>query len=124
MRAKNRTKSNRIIRHLRLRKTVQGTLQRPRLSLYPSILHMEAQFIDDFDQKTLVGFTTKAKGFKKASGLDNGQNVKAAVEFGKFVAGQAKAKGIAKVVFDRGGFLYHGRVKAFADAAREGGLQF
>ena len=124
MKTKIREKSNRIIRHYRLRKRLSGTAERPRLSLYPSLQHLEAQLVDDFDQKTVLGFTTKAKDFKKSSGLDGGSNVTEAVLFGKFVAGKAKEKGIQKVVFDRGGFLYHGRVKAFADAAREGGLQF
>ena len=124
MRPKNRTKSNRIVRHFRIRNTVKGTPERPRLSLYPSLKHLEAQIIDDFEQKTLVGFTTKAKEFQKASGAKSGGNVKAAVVFGKFVAGKAKEKGIQKVVFDRGGFQYHGRVKAVADAARKAGLQF
>ena len=121
---KNKTKTNRIIRHLRLRKRVSGTPERPRLALYPSLQHLEAQLVDDFDQKTLFGFSTKAKDFQKVSGLKRGGNVKAAVYFGKYVAEKAKEKGIAKVVFDRAGFLYHGRVKAFADAAREGGLSF
>ena len=124
MRKKNRTSSNRIVRHLRLRKDVRGTPERPRLSVYPSIQHMEAQLIDDFNEKTLVGFTTKAKTFQKAAGLKSFGNVAAASSFGKFVAAEAKGKGIQKVVFDRGGFLYHGRVKAFADAAREQGLSF
>lgn len=124
MRTKNILKSARAIRHFRIRKRVKGTLERPRLSLYPSLMHMEAQIIDDFQEKTIVGFTTKAKDFKKTSGLKSGGNVKAAVVFGKYVAQKAKEKGIEKVVFDRGGFLYHGRVKAFADAAREQGLAF
>ena len=121
---KNRVKSNRIIRHFCLRKTVIGTLERPRLSLYPSLQHLEAQIIDDNDQKTIIGFTTKDKDFQKQYGMKKGGNVKAAVSFGEFVAEKAKAKGIAKVVFDRGGFLYHGRIKAFADAARQKGLSF
>lgn len=122
--SKNRVKSNRIIRHFRIRKRVRGNANRPRLSVYPSLKHFEAQIIDDFEQKTLAGFSTKAKEFKKISGLKTGGNVAAALCFGKFVAEQAKAKGIKQVVFDRGGFLYHGRVKAFADAAREQGLSF
>ncbi|OIO39500.1 MAG: 50S ribosomal protein L18 [Candidatus Omnitrophica bacterium CG07_land_8_20_14_0_80_50_8] len=122
--SKNRVKSNRIIRHFRIRKRVRGNANRPRLSVYPSLQHFEAQIIDDFEQKTLAGFSTKAKEFKKISGLKTGGNVAAALCFGKFVAEQAKAKGIKQVVFDRGGFLYHGRVKAFADAAREQGLSF
>ena len=121
---KNKVKTNRIIRHLRLRKKVQGTPARPRLSIYPSLQHLEAQLIDDFDQKTLLGLTTKTKEFKKSAGLKSCGNVKAAVSFGKYVAEKAKEKGIRKVVFDRGGFLYHGRIKAFADAAREQGLSF
>ena len=124
MRPKNKVKTNRIVRHFRLRKKVIGNPERPRLSIYPSIKHLEAQIINDFEQKTLVGFTTKAKEFQKISGLKTGGNVAAAVLFGKFVAVKAKEKGISKVVFDRGGFLYHGRIKAFADAAREQGLSF
>ncbi len=121
---KNKTKTNRIIRHLRLRKRVSGTPERPRLSLHPSLLHLEAQIVNDFEGKTLFGFSTKAKDFKKATGLKKGGNVKAAESFGKFVAEKAKEKGVSKVVFDRSGVLYHGRVKAFADAARQGGLSF
>ncbi len=124
MLAKNRVKTNRIIRHFRIRKKVQGTSERPRLSIYPSLQHLEAQLIDDYHQKTLLGLSTKGKDFQKKAGLKKGGNVKAAVDFGKFVAEKAKAKGIQKVVFDRGGFLYHGRIKAFADAAREQGLSF
>lgn len=122
--SKNRVKSNRIIRHFRIRKKVQGTPERPRLSVYPSLQHMEAQIIDDFGQTTLLGLSTKSQDFKKKSGLKLAGNVKAAAGFGKFVAEKAKEKGIEKVVFDRGGFLYHGRIKAFADAAREQGLSF
>ncbi len=124
MRPKNRVASNRLIRHLRLRKKVMGTLVRPRLSVYPSLKHMEAQIIDDLQDKTLVGFTTKAKEFKKETHCKDGGNVAAALQFGKYVALKAKEKGFEKVVFDRGGFLYHGRLKAFADAAREQGLSF
>lgn len=124
MKPKNRVKSNRIIRHYRIRKAVSGTAERPRLSIYPSLQHLEAQIIDDFEQKTLVGFTTKDKDFQKESGLQKGGNVEAATRFGKFVAERAKARGISKVVFDRAGFLYHGRIKAFAEAAREQGLSF
>ena len=124
MKRKNKSKSNRIIRHLRIKKKVQGSSDRPRLSIYPSTQHMEAQFVDDFEQKTIVGFTTKSKEFKKISAAKTSGNVEAAVRFGKFVAVKAKEKGIQKVVFDRAGFLYHGRIKAFADAARQEGLSF
>ena len=124
MRPKNKAQSNRIIRHVRLRKRVKGSGERPRLSLHPSVKHLEAQIIDDFEQKTLLGVSTKSKEFKKLLGKHSAGNVKAAVTFGEWVAEKAKQKGIQKVVFDRGGFLYHGRIKAFADAARTQGLQF
>ncbi len=124
MKSKNRVESNRIIRHFRIRKRVSGTQERPRLCVYPSLNHFEAQIIDDFAQKTVLGFTTKSKEFQKQSTLPHYGNVAAATRFGKFIAEKAKAKGIQKVVFDRGGFLYHGRIKAFADAAREQGLSF
>jgi large subunit ribosomal protein L18 len=124
MKPKIRTKSNRIIRHYRIRKRVIGTSERPRLCLAPSLQHMEAQFVDDFNQKTLWGASTKSKDFQKASGLKKGGNVEASVKFGKYAAEKALAKGIKQVVFDRGGYLYHGRIKAFADAAREQGLSF
>jgi large subunit ribosomal protein L18 len=88
------------------------------------VKHLEAQIINDLDQKTLLGLSTKSKEFKKLYGKDAAANVKAAVTFGELVAEKAKQKGISKVVFDRGGFSYHGRIKAFADAARAKGLQF
>ena len=124
MRRKVKTKSNRIDRHYRIRKRVIGTVERPRLSIHPSVKHLEAQIIDDFEQKTLLGISTKAEEFQKAFKTKRGANVAAAVNFGKFVAKKAKEKGIQKVVFDRGGYLYHGKIKAFADAAREEGLSF
>ena len=124
MKPKIREKSNRIVRHYRIRKRVIGTSDRPRLCVSPSLLHMEAQFIDDFEQKTLIGVSSKAKDSQKTAGLKAAGNVQAAVKFGKFAAEKALAKGIKKVVFDRGGYLYHGRIKAFADAAREQGLAF
>ena len=124
MRAKVRVRSNRLVRHLRIRKDLEGTPERPRLCVFRSLKHLEAQVVDDHAQKTLIGFSTKCEEFQKASGLKGFGNVKAAGHFGKFVAQKAKAKGIVKVAFDRGGYLYHGRVKAFADAARENGLSF
>ena len=124
MRAKNLSKSNRIVRHLRIRKKVFGDSERPRLCVYRSVKHLEAQVINDLEQKTLMGLSTKSKVFLQSNSLRQGGNVDAAVRFGKYFAEQAKAKGIKKVVFDRGGFLYHGRVKAFADAARQAGLEF
>ena len=124
MKPKNRVKSNRIVRHYRIRKRVIGTSERPRLCVSPSILHMEAQFIDDFDQKTLMGVSSKAKDFQKAAGLKAAGNEDATVKFGKFAAEKALAKGIKKVVFDRGGYLYHGKVRELAEGARSKGLRF
>ena len=107
--------------HERIRKKVQGTAERPRLNVYRSVNHIYVQLIDDLAGKTLIAASSAVgkKGQRKAGG-----NLAAAKEIGKSIAEKAKAKGISKVVFDRGGYLYHGRVKALADAAREGGLQF
>jgi large subunit ribosomal protein L18 len=107
--------------HVRIRKKVQGTAERPRLNVYRSVNHIYVQLIDDLAGKTLIAASSAVgkKGQRKAGG-----NLAAAKEIGKAIAEKAKAKGISKVVFDRGGYLYHGRVKALADAAREGGLQF
>jgi large subunit ribosomal protein L18 len=107
--------------HDRIRKKLQGTAERPRLNVYRSLSHIYVQVIDDMNGKTLVSAST-AEG-KKADRRTGG-NVAAAKAVGKTIAERAKAKGISKVVFDRGGYIYHGRVKALADAAREGGLQF
>ncbi len=106
--------------HDRIRKKLQGTAERPRLNVYRSLNHIYVQVIDDLQGKTLVAASTR-RGQKARS---TGGNVAAAKEVGKVIAERAKAKGITKVVFDRGGYIYHGRVKALADAAREGGLQF
>src|SRR6201987_770401 len=105
--------------HDRIRKKLQGTAERPRLNVYRSLNHIYVQVVDDLNGKTLVSAST-AEG----EGKNSGGNVAAAKEIGKAIAERAKAKGITKVVFDRGGYIYHGRVKALADAAREGGLQF
>lgn len=107
--------------HDRIRKKLQGTGERPRLNVYRSLNHIYAQLIDDSKGVTLISAST-AEG-KKADRRTGG-NVAASKEIGKRIAERAKAKGISKVVFDRGGYIYHGRVKALADAAREGGLQF
>ncbi len=105
----------------RIRKKIQGTASKPRLSLFRSVKHLTAQLIDDAQGKTLIGLSTLSKEFseKKKAG-----NVEGAREFGRLLAKKALEKKICEVVFDRGGFLYHGRVKAFADGAREGGLKF
>ena len=108
--------------HARVRTRVQGTPERPRLCVYRSLDHIYAQVIDDRTRKTLVSASSVDAETKK--NLKGGGNVAAAKVVGKIVADRAKAAGIAKVVFDRGGYKYHGRVKALADAAREAGLQF
>src|SRR6266700_2581847 len=107
--------------HNRIRKKMQGTAQRPRLNVYRSLNHIYVQVVDDLHGKTLVS-ASSAEG-KKAERRTGG-NVAAAKSVGKIIAERAKSKGISKVVFDRGGYICHGRVKALADAAREGGLQF
>jgi large subunit ribosomal protein L18 len=108
--------------HQRVRMTVSGTAERPRLCVYRSLDHIYAQVIDDRAGKTLVSASSADKDTKK--NLKGGGNVAAAKVVGKMVAERAKAAGVSKVVFDRGGYKYHGRVKALADAAREAGLQF
>jgi large subunit ribosomal protein L18 len=107
--------------HDRIRKKMQGTAERPRLNVYRSLNHIYVQVIDDLHGKTLVSAST-AEG--KKENRSTGGNVASAKAVGKIIAERAKAKGVTKVVFDRGGYIYHGRVKAVADAAREAGLQF
>jgi large subunit ribosomal protein L18 len=110
----------RIRRHKRVRGNVGGTPSRPRLAVYKSVKHIYAQIIDDLAGKTLVA----ASSCEEASGSDKPGNSKSATTVGKLLADRAKQKGIGAVCFDRGGFKFHGRVKALADAAREGGLKF
>jgi|SRR5580692_6430387 large subunit ribosomal protein L18 len=104
--------------HSRIREKMAGTTERPRLNVYRSLNHIYAQVIDDQKGETLVSASTLQAKAK------TGGNVAAAKEIGKSIAELAVAKGIKRVVFDRGGFLYHGRIKALADAAREAGLEF
>jgi large subunit ribosomal protein L18 len=114
--------ANRRRVHKRIRKKVLGTAERPRLNVYRSLNHIYVQLIDDTTGKTLAAASTVQggkKGVKKTGG-----NVASAKEIGKTIAQRAQEKGIKKVVFDRGGYLYHGRIKALADAAREAGLEF
>ena len=108
--------------HRRIRRKLSGTPQRPRLAVFRSVAHIYAQVIDDTEGKTLVSASSVGKGVDK--GGRAGGNVTAAKAIGKLVAERAKEKGIKSVVFDRGGYVYHGRVKALADAAREAGLEF
>ncbi|MCX6846191.1 MAG: 50S ribosomal protein L18 [Verrucomicrobia bacterium] len=105
--------------HKRIRRKVSGTTERPRLAIHYSNQHIYAQVIDDTVGRTLVAASTLDKSIEKAS-----SNVESAQKIGKLIAERAKGSNISNVVFDRGGHLYHGKVKAIADAAREGGLQF
>jgi large subunit ribosomal protein L18 len=106
------------LRHKRLRKKVSGTTERPRLAVNFSGRHIRAQVIDDTQGVTLAAASTQEKTAKPGANVANAQSV------GKLLAERAKAKSVSKVVFDRGGFQYHGKVKALADAAREAGLEF
>jgi large subunit ribosomal protein L18 len=107
--------------HDRIRKKVRGTPERPRLNVYRSVNHIYAQVINDVEGRTVVSASSAEgeKGKRRSGG-----NVASAKEIGKLIAQRAKEKGVKKVVFDRGGYLYHGRIKALADAAREAGLEF
>lgn len=106
--------------HSRIRKKVKGASARPRLAVFRSINHIYAQVIDDANGVTLCS----ASSVEKNAGVGNGGNIDAAKSIGKLIAERAKEKGINSVVFDRGGYIYHGRVKSLAEAAREAGLQF
>jgi large subunit ribosomal protein L18 len=112
----------RLRRKAHIRKTVQGSAERPRLSVFRTSSHIYAQVIDDVAGHTLVAASTLSPELKDHPGHRG--NVEAAKKVGQLVAQKALAAGISEVCFDRGGFLYHGRVKALADAAREAGLQF
>ena len=109
--------------HTRIRKRLAGTTTRPRLNVYRSVNHIYVQLIDDAKHATIVSASSLEQG-KDGKKHIGGGNIAAAKKVGKLIAERAKAKGIETVVFDRGGYLYHGRVKAVADAAREGGLKF
>jgi large subunit ribosomal protein L18 len=122
--------------HSRIRQRVRGTGERPRLAVFRSLSHIYAQVIDDRKGHTLAAASSgekksdekKSEKSEKAAAekgkTPNGGNVAGAVQVGKLIAERAKAQGVTKVVFDRGGYLYHGRVKALADAARKAGLEF
>ena len=109
----------RLKRHIRVRGKLSGTPECPRLNVFRSNANIYAQIIDDVNGVTLVSANTLEKGFEGATG-----NAEAAKKVGAILAERAKAKGIEKVVFDRSGYIYHGRVAALADGAREGGLKF
>jgi large subunit ribosomal protein L18 len=112
---KSRTEK-RYRRHQRVRKAVSGTAERPRLVVFRSLKHIYAQLVDDVARRTLLTVSD--------SSVESGKKTEKSTEVGKQVAAKAKAAGITKVVFDRAGYQYHGRVKAVADGAREGGLEF
>ena len=109
----------RLRRHTRVRGKITGTVQRPRLNMYRSLNHIYAQIIDDVKGVTLVAASSVEKDFGMAGG-----NKEAAKKVGELIAKRAAEKGITEVVFDRGGYVYHGRVKELAEGAREGGLKF
>ena len=113
------TRAQRMKRHSRVRSKISGTPERPRLSVFRSENNIYAQVIDDVAGKTLVSASTVEKGFEGSGG-----NVEAAKKIGALIAERALKKGIEEVVFDRGGYIYHGRVQALAEGAREGGLKF
>ena len=117
--SKKDSKAARLHRHLRVRGKISGTAERPRLDVYRSLNHIYAQVIDDVAGNTLVSASSLDKAIE-----GNGGNKTAARAVGKLVAERCKAKGIDTVVFDRGGYVYHGRVAELAEGAREGGLEF
>jgi large subunit ribosomal protein L18 len=108
--------------HRRIREKISGNLNRPRLCVYRSLKYLYVQIVDDTNGKTLVSASTAEKDVRGE--LKQGGNIEASKLLGKAIAQRAKAKGIEAVVFDRGGYLYHGRIKAVAEAARESGLKF
>ena len=120
--SKARTEARDAVR-LRIRRKVQGSAERPRLSIFKSGKHIYAQVIDDKTGRTMAHASSLDPDLKKGD-HKVGANRSTATRVGTLVAQRAKAKGIAKVVFDRGGYIYHGKVRALADAAREGGLEF
>jgi large subunit ribosomal protein L18 len=119
---KNASRAAVVRRHLRLRKNISGTAARPRLNVFRSLSNIYAQVIDDDKKVTLVSASTLDKEIKEK--VAHGGNVEAAREVGRLVAKRALEKGIDTVVFDRGGYIYHGRVQALAEGAREAGLKF
>jgi len=119
---KSQKKNPRIVRHRRIRRKVSGTSERPRLCVYRSLKHIYAQLIDDAQGHTLVGVSSLSPEVHATCAY--GGNITAAKEVGKLVAQKAREQNITKVVFDRGGYKFHGRVAALANAAREAGMQF
>lgn len=124
---RNKTKDRetlRLRRHARVRRRVEGTAERPRLVVHRSSKNVQGQLTDDLAGKVLLGISTLAPELKELRDSEEGSKTALSKAAGKLLAERAKAAGITKVVFDRGGYLYHGRVAAFAEGAREGGLEF
>jgi len=119
---KNKKELSRAKRHKRITLRMQGTPDRPRLVVHRSIKNITAQLIDDITKKTLFSFSTLDKDIRVK--CPNSGNIKAASVFGEAFALKAREKGFSKIIFDRAGYLYHGRIKAFAEALRKGGLVF
>ena len=111
-------------RHRRIRKKIQGTAERPRLVVFRSLKNIEGQLVDDDAARTIAGFSTLSADMKDFKAKSRNPRVETAKEAGKLLAKKAKEAGVERVIFDRGGYRYHGRVKAFAEGAREGGLEF
>ncbi|MBM4184077.1 MAG: 50S ribosomal protein L18 [Gemmatimonadetes bacterium] len=111
-------------RHLRIRNKVRGTAVRPRLVVFRSLKNIEGQIVDDDAKRTVLGVSTVGPDLREFSAEGKNRRVEQSFAAGKLLAEKARAQGIEAVVFDRGGYKYHGRVKAFADGAREGGLKF
>ncbi len=118
----NPKRLGRIVRHKRVRRRIHGAAGRPRLVVFRSARHIYAQIVDDTTGRTMVSVGSIERAFKETG--SSGRNVEGAAALGKLLVERARAKGVGAVVFDRNGYLYHGRVKALADAAREGGLVF
>ncbi len=118
----NKKELSRAKRHRRIRKKMQGTKDKPRLVIRRSLNNLCAQIIDDTENKVLFSFSTANKEFKQKGSLSG--NIKTASAFGEVFSKKAKEKGLSKIVFDRAGYLYHGRVKAFAESLRKGGMEF
>ncbi len=118
--AKKTSKEAREAVHDRIRRKIAGSTERPRLAVFRSLKHIYAQVIDDANGQTLASASTSEPDFRSRYG----GNIAAAKEIGKLIAERAKEKGVTRVIFDRGGYIYHGRVKSLAEAAREAGLEF
>lgn len=118
----NKKELLRLKRHRRIRMKMWGTKEKPRLIIKRSLNNLSAQVVDDAENKVLFSFSTANKEFKAKAG--NSGNIKAAVLFGELFSKKALEKGISKIIFDRAGYLYHGRIKTFAESLRKGGMEF